>query len=96
MAKKAVVVKEKKEKVVKVKEQISLFDVAESYKGNFVIDFCKLDNTFKDYCKNWDGKGDISILKKDMKCPEDVTEKNANKCKFYVVGTPCRNFRDKK
>ncbi len=80
----------------KVKEQISLFDTIDTYNGGFVIDNCKLNKSDKIWCKNWNGKGDISIVKKDMNCPKNITKENTDKCKFYVVGTPCKNFRNKK
>jgi hypothetical protein len=89
MVKKAVV----KEKV---KEQISLFDTMESYQGDFVIDNCKLSKSVKIWCKNWDGKGDTGKVRTELKCPKGITEENVDKCKFYVAGTPCKNFRDKK
>jgi hypothetical protein len=88
MAKKAVKEKEK--------EQVSLFDTMDVYKGGFVIDNCKLAKSVKIWCKNWDGKGDIGQIKLSIECPKSITEENAETCKHYVIGKPCKNFTSKK
>jgi len=35
------------------------------------------------YCKNWDGKGDVHQVEKDMQCP-----KNTRECQFLVTPKP--------
>lgn len=75
-------------------EQKSIFDRVDTMVADFVIDNCKFDKSQKNWCKHWNGKGNIAEVKAGMECP--VAEAKYAECKYFVKGKPCKNFRDKK
>ena len=50
---------------------------------NFILSACTKSETRRNFCKNWNGKGETGDAEYNRKCP-DISDHT--QCPFYVIG----------